>query len=75
MNIKNKNQILRNIFYNLNYKNLELKNYILDNGKKILPQRKTKLKRIFQKKISKYIKISRYLSLLPYCDRHKKNIN
>lgn len=62
------------IYKNIDYKDLNLKNYILDNGKRIISSKITKKKKILQKKISKSIKIARYLSLLPYCDRHKKNI-
>jgi small subunit ribosomal protein S18 len=77
MEIKIKNNIKENnnnFDKDLDYKNMNLKKYILDNGKRIIPARITKVKKILQKKLSRSIKIARYLSFLPYCDRHKKNI-
>jgi len=72
--IKKRESCNDNINEDLDYKNLHLKNYILDNGKRIIPARITGITKIKQNKIAKSIKIARFLALLPYCDRHKKNI-
>lgn len=53
------------------YKDVQnLKNYISENGK-IIPKRTTGLNAKEQRNLSKAIKIARFLSLLPYCDKHK----
>ncbi|OGT61034.1 MAG: 30S ribosomal protein S18 [Gammaproteobacteria bacterium RIFCSPHIGHO2_12_FULL_45_12] len=46
-----------------------LRKFIMENGK-IVPSRITGTKAGFQRKLSKAIKLARYLALLPYCDRH-----
>lgn len=48
----------------INYKNLKLLKKYIDFFFKIKPRKKNKVK--IQKKISKSIKIARFLSLLPY---------
>lgn len=54
-----------------NYKNLRLlKESMMETGR-IVPARTTGRTAQQQRKISKAIKIARFLSLLPYCDRHK----
>ncbi|WP_343154761.1 30S ribosomal protein S18 [Buchnera aphidicola (Pseudoregma panicola)] len=55
----------------IDYKDINLlKNYITENGK-IVPSRITGTKSKYQRKLSKAIKKARYLSLLPYTDKHK----
>ncbi|WP_343189435.1 30S ribosomal protein S18 [Buchnera aphidicola] len=55
----------------IDYKDISLlKNYITENGK-IVPSRITGTKAKYQRKLSKAIKIARYLALLPYTDHHK----
>ncbi|UDG80253.1 30S ribosomal protein S18 [Candidatus Annandia pinicola] len=54
----------------IDYKDLEtLKKYITDIGK-IIPSRITGTKAKYQRKLSLAIKRARYLSLIPYTDRH-----
>ncbi|WP_343128579.1 30S ribosomal protein S18 [Buchnera aphidicola (Kurisakia onigurumii)] len=55
----------------IDYKDINiLKNYITESGK-IVPSRITGTKSRYQRQLAKAIKISRYLSLLPYTDQHK----
>ncbi len=62
-NFKNKDLI--------DYKNIDfLKQYITE-CYKIIPCRVTGISSKYQRKLSKCIKIARYLSLLPYTDLHK----
>ncbi len=49
---------------------LVLKNYVSDNGK-IIPRRITGLTAKEQRKLSKAVKLARFLAFLPYCDQHK----
>lgn len=54
----------------VDYKDLELlKSFITETGK-IVPSRITGTKARYQRKLSKAIKLARFLALLPYCDRH-----
>ncbi len=54
-----------------NYKNpFALKKFILEAGR-IIPNRVTGLNAMDQRKLANAVKVSRFLSLLPYCDRHK----
>ncbi|MDA9832596.1 30S ribosomal protein S6 [Gammaproteobacteria bacterium] len=54
-----------------NYKNLRiLKESMMETGR-IVPARTTGRTAAQQRKVSRSIKIARYLALLPYCDRHK----
>jgi small subunit ribosomal protein S18 len=46
-----------------------LKKFITENGK-IVPSRITGTKARYQRKLAKAIKLSRFLALLPYCDKH-----
>ncbi|CAL4325425.1 30S ribosomal protein S18 [Buchnera aphidicola] len=55
----------------IDYKDVSLlKNYITESGK-IVPSRITGTKAKYQRKLSKAIKIARYLALLPYTDHHQ----
>lgn len=47
-----------------------LKRYIMENGR-IIPARLSGANARLQRSVSHSIKLARYLSLLPYCDRHK----
>jgi small subunit ribosomal protein S18 len=53
------------------YKDLELlKGFITESGK-IVPARITGTKAKYQRQLTKAIKISRYLALMPYTDSHQ----
>jgi small subunit ribosomal protein S6 len=55
----------------VDYKDLDLlKHSVMENGR-IIPARISGAKASIQRKIAHAIKLARYLSLLPYCDRHK----
>jgi small subunit ribosomal protein S6 len=61
---------IRDCVERYDYKNpFCLKKYILESGR-IIPNRVTGLTARQQRDVSKAIKVARYLSLLPYCDRH-----
>lgn len=54
----------------VDYKDVNmLRKFIMENGK-IVPSRITGTKAGYQRKLTKAIKLARYLALLPYCDRH-----
>ena len=54
----------------IDYKNVYLlKKFIMENGK-IVPSRITGTKSHHQRKLSRAVKLARFLALLPYCDRH-----
>ena len=54
----------------IDYKDVNnLKNYITETGK-IVPSRITGTSAKYQRKLSKAIKLARFLALLPYCDSH-----
>lgn len=57
--------------YCIDYKNKNLKSYIMDSGKKIIPRRITGLNSTNQKKLSREIKRARFLALLPYCGKYE----
>jgi len=56
---------------NVDYKDLELlKSFITESGK-IVPARITGTKAKYQRQLTKAIKRSRYLALMPYTDSHQ----
>ena len=55
----------------INYKNIDLlKRYITETGK-IVPGRVSGVTSSQQRKITKAVKVARYMALLPYTDSHK----
>jgi small subunit ribosomal protein S18 len=55
----------------IDYKDLNtLKQYVSENGK-VVPSRLTGTKARYQRQLAVAIKRARYLSLLPYTDRHE----
>ena len=56
---------------NVSYKDVDvLKQFITETGK-IIPARVLGVSASNQRKVTKYIKIARFLALLPYTDSHK----
>ena len=56
---------------NVSYKYVDvLKQFITETGK-IIPARVSGVSASNQRKVTKYIKIARFLALLPYTDSHK----
>jgi small subunit ribosomal protein S18 len=54
----------------VDYKDVNLlKKFVTESGK-IVPSRITGTKARFQRQLSSAIKLARFLSLLPYCDKH-----
>lgn len=66
----NKAKVNRNTDQAIDYKNLDLlKSSVLDSGR-IIPGRITNMSPRKQRAISRSVKLARYLSLLPYTDKH-----
>mgnify|MGYP001428449040 FL=1 len=60
-----------NLPKNFGYKDVNiLKQFITETGK-IIPARVTGVTASNQRKLTKYIKIARFLALIPYTDMHK----
>jgi small subunit ribosomal protein S18 len=56
---------------NFSYKDVDvLKQFITETGK-IIPARVSGVSASNQRKVTRYIKIARFLALLPYTDSHK----
>lgn len=70
---KKRSKIKDENIINIDYKDIKLKDFITDSGKKIIPGRITGTTAYFQRLLAKEIKKARYIALLPYCDKH--NIN
>ncbi|MBS0358438.1 MAG: 30S ribosomal protein S18 [Proteobacteria bacterium] len=55
----------------IDYKDIGmLRSFITETGK-IVPSRITGTRARYQRMLAKAIKLSRFLALLPYCDRHQ----
>ena len=55
----------------VDYKDIELlKGFVTESGK-LVPARITGTKAKYQRQLTKAIKVSRYLALMPYTDSHK----
>ncbi len=55
----------------IDYKDIKLlQSYVIETGR-IIPSRITGTKARYQRMLTKAIKLSRYLALMPYCDSHK----
>ena len=55
----------------VDYKNLDLlKKFVMESGR-IVPRRITNVNAGYQRKVTKHIKVARFLALMPYCDSHK----
>ncbi|BBA84592.1 30S ribosomal protein S18 [endosymbiont of Euscepes postfasciatus] len=71
--MNNKNNIRKKIYRKKNiiidYKDINLLNKYVSECYKILPSKTTGTKLKYQHKISKSIKIARFLSLIPYTDK------
>lgn len=56
----------------VDYKDLEMLARFTNEAGKITPARVTGIKARYQRKVTKAIKIARYLALIPYCDAHRQ---
>jgi small subunit ribosomal protein S18 len=55
----------------INYKNIDLLKRYITETEKIIPGRVSGVTSSQQRKITKAIKVARYMALLPYTDSHK----
>lgn len=55
----------------VDYKDIELLKAFVSESGKIVPARITGTKAKYQRKLTKAIKVSRYIALMPYTDSHK----
>ncbi len=66
----------KNVFFDkrffIDYKKSKLFDFVSEQAWKIIPRRFVRLKLSFQRKLSREIKKARYLALLPYCSKHKR---
>jgi small subunit ribosomal protein S18 len=53
------------------YKNINLLKLFITETGKIIPARVTGISASNQRKVTRYIKIARFLALIPYTDMHK----
>ncbi len=56
---------------NVDYKDIELLKAFVSESGKIVPARITGTKAKYQRKLTKAIKVARYIALMPYTDSHK----
>jgi small subunit ribosomal protein S18 len=54
----------------IDYKDISLLRKFITESGKIVPSRITGTRSLYQRQLSKAIKLARFLSLLPYCDKH-----
>ncbi len=55
----------------VDYKDIELLKAFVSESGKIVPARITGTKAKYQRKLTKAIKVARYIALMPYTDSHK----
>ena len=55
----------------IDYKDVDLLQRFITETGKIVPSRITGTCARYQRRLTKAIKLARYLALLPYCDQHK----
>ncbi len=55
----------------VDYKDIELLKAFISESGKIVPARITGTKAKYQRKLTRAIKVARYLALMPYTDSHK----
>lgn len=55
----------------IDYKNIDLlKKYVMESGR-IVPSRITGVSAFYQRRITRQIKLARFLALMPFCDMHE----
>ena len=54
----------------VDYKDVQLLRKFITESGKIVPSRITGTRALYQRQLAKAIKMARFLSLLPYCDKH-----
>ena len=55
----------------VDYKDIEILKKLLTEAGKIIPSRISGIKVLHQRRLTRAVKLARYLALLPYCDRHQ----